>query len=81
MRGFDVEVVQELKTRVVFDNGEDANSVLRDICDRCHYGLESASIQRQDAENNPYLNTAKNWAETCEELEGILCHILDLLGD
>ena len=62
-------------------NGQNVDCILEDICDACHEGLESTSMLRQESDENPSLNTAKNWKEECENLEGILCRILDLLGD
>lgn len=74
----------EVKTRVYTDikiGNRDANAVLREICDACHEGIISASLQHQYSEDKPLTNTAKSWKITCEHLEGILCRILDILGD
>ena len=62
-------------------NGQNVDCILKDICDACHKGLERASMLMQESDENPSLNTAKNWKEECENLERILCRILDLLGD
>lgn len=75
-----VELKTQIHTEAMLD-GKPADSVLREVCDACHEGIESASVLHQDSENNPTLNTAKNWRNECETLEGILCRILDLLGD
>lgn len=56
-------------------------TVLKEICEKCHDGLEDVSIFRQECDENPSLNTAKNWKNECENLEGILCKILTYLGD
>ena len=60
---------------------KDANEVIAQICKLCHDGLIESSMTVCECDDNPYLNTAKNWRETCEGLEGILCEILELLGD
>lgn len=57
------------------------DTVIKQICEDCHKGLESASLMHQHAEENPTLNTAKNWREECDALEGVLCKILTYLGD
>ena len=62
-------------------NGQNVDNILKDICDACHIGFESLSMLMQESDENPSLNTAKNWKEGCENLGGILCRILDLLGD
>lgn len=62
-------------------NNIDIESVLRNVCDKCHEGLMDVSIHRMECGDNPSLNTAKKWREECEYLEGILCRILDYLGD
>ena len=62
-------------------NGQNVDNILKDICDACHIGFESLSMLMQESDENPSLDTAKNWKEECENLGGILCRILDLLGD
>ena len=47
----------------------------------CHGGIMDVSIMRQESDDNPSLNTAKNWKDECESVECILYEILDLLGD
>ena len=41
-------------------NGRNAEEVLHEICAICHGGLFDASETAIEAENNPYLNTAKH---------------------
>jgi hypothetical protein len=62
-------------------DGLPVDDVLKYICEVCHMGLMDASMTRQDCEENPNLNTAKTWKEECENIEGLLCRILNLLGD
>lgn len=74
------EIKTSVNVEVTLDN-IDIENVLKAICEKCHDGLMDASILRQECYENPALNTAKNWREECENLEGILCKILDYLGD
>jgi hypothetical protein len=69
-----------VEVTVTLDN-KNIEDVLEEICDICHDGLMDVSVLRQECEENPALNTAKNWREECENLEGKLCSILDLLKD
>jgi hypothetical protein len=69
-----------VEVTVTLDN-KNIEDVLKEICEICHDGLIDVSILRQECEENPSLNTAKKWKEECENLEGILCEILDCLGD
>lgn len=62
-------------------DGLPVDDVLKYICEICHQGLMDVSMTRYDCEENPYLNTAKTWKEECENIEGMLCRILNLLGD
>lgn len=69
-----------VEVTVTLDN-KNIEDVLEEICEICHDGLMDVSILRQECEENPALNRVKNWREECENLEGILCRILDCLGD
>lgn len=62
-------------------NGLDVNDVLEKISMMCHEGIMDVSVMRQESDDNPSLNTAKNWKDECESVECILHEILDLLGD
>lgn len=76
--------IPKIKTKVDVEVTLDCipiETVLKAICEKCHDGLMNVSILRQECDENPALNTAKNWREECENLEGILCRILDYLGD
>ena len=75
------KITQKLEVDIVTDDGKDINDILKEICDIAHDGIMDASVIRQECDENPALNTAKNWREECENLEGILCRILDRLGD
>lgn len=74
------EIKTNVNVEVTLDN-TNIEDVLKEICEICHDGLMDVSILRQECEENPALNRAKNWREECENLEGILCRILDRLGD
>lgn len=79
---YGVDIKNDVK--VDFDvtiNNQPANDVLDNICDWCHDGLMYTSITRQECEDNPCLNNADTWKEQCEYLEGLLCRILNELGD
>ena len=75
------KITQKLEVDIVTDDGKDINDILKEICEIAHDGLMDASLIRQECDENPSLNTAKNWREECENLEGKLCSILDLLKD
>lgn len=75
------KITQKLEVDIVTDDGKDINDILKEICEIAHDGLMDASLIRQECDENPALNTAKNWREECENLEGILCRILTCLGD
>ena len=75
------KITQKLEVDIVTDDGKDINDILKEICEIAHDGITYASMMRQECDENPALNTAKNWREECENLEGKLCSILDLLKD
>ena len=75
------KITQKLEVDIVTDDGKDINDILEQICEIAHDGLIDVSIIRQECDENIALNTAKNWREECENLEGKLCSILDLLKD
>ena len=75
------KITQKLEVDIVTDDGKDINDILKEICEIAHDGITYASLMRQECDENPALNTAKNWREECENLEGKLCSILDLLKD
>lgn len=74
-------MVTAIVSAISYDARKDINDILEQICEIAHDGLMDASMIRQECEENPALNTAKNWREECENLEGKLCSILDLLKD
>ena len=76
----EIKTSVNVEVTVTLDN-KNIEDVLEEICEICHDGLMDVSIFRQECEENPALNTAKNWREECENLEGKLCSILDLLKD
>ena len=75
------KITQKLEVDIVTDDGKDINDILKQICEIAHDGITYASMMRQECDENPALNTAKNWREECENLEGILCIILNYLGE
>ena len=75
------KITQKLEVDIVTDDGKDINDILKEISEIAHDGLTDVSMIRQECEDNPSLNNAKNWREECENLEGKLCSILDLLKD
>jgi hypothetical protein len=65
-------------------NGQNVDSILEDICDVCHEGIEETSYIRQMIEeggDEDIPNTVETWRDNAEYLESILCRILDMLGD
>lgn len=64
-------------------NDSPIDSVLQQVCEACHEGIEEISSSRQTIEEfgEERLNTIKFWRDNAEYLEGILCRILDILGD
>ena len=65
-------------------NGLNVDCILEDICDACHEGIEEISYIRQTIDeggDEDIPNTVETWRDNAEYLEGILCRILDMLGD
>ena len=65
-------------------NGQNVDCVLEDICLACHEGIEEISYIRQtidESGDEDIPNTVETWRDNAEYLEGILCRILELLGD
>ena len=65
-------------------NGQSVDCILEDICDACHEGIEETSYIRQmidEGGDEDIPNTVETWRDNAENLEGILCRILELLGD
>jgi hypothetical protein len=77
-----VDVKHNIKVDIdVTLNNQPVDDVLRKVCELCHEGIMDVSVMRQESDDNPSLNTAKNWKDECESVECILHEILDLLGD
>lgn len=79
------EVREPLEIDVVTSNGEDINTIIKDICEEAHDGLTYASMIKQELEDG-YENINKydmmsKYIDIVEILEGKLCRILDILCD
>lgn len=79
---YSAKVKAEVHTTVTL-NDSPIDSVLQQVCEACHEGIEESSYSRQTIEEfgEERLNTIKFWRDNAEYLEGILCRILDILGD
>lgn len=79
---YSAKVKTEVHTTVTLNNSP-IDSVLQQVCEACHEGIEESSFIRQTIDDfgEESLNTIKFWRDNVEYLEGILCRILDILGD
>lgn len=77
------KIKQSIEVDIVTSNGSDINSIIQEICDECHEGLETSSLCRQnfDIDNCSKEDIINDFCELIERLEGKFCNILDLLED
>lgn len=80
---YSAKVKTEVHTVVTLNNNP-IDSILQQVCEACHEGIEEISYIRQTIDeggDEDIPNSIETWRDNAEYLEGILCRILNILGD
>lgn len=79
-----VKITTELNVDASID-GKSINEFLRQISEDCHSGLEDSSSENEECErlyeDQEYEELYAKMQSRVSSLEGVLCRILDYLGD
>lgn len=81
------KIKMDIETSCVTSDGRDVNDIIEDICSISHDALETASIWRQNIEEEVTKNEhdvkslQRRYLGIIEYLEGHFCEILEKLDD